>query len=156
MRLIIIIPTGFLLLNILASFLFRNSEELGVLVVQPSTSILRFQEVAHGCGGPNGSWITSYMTHTGKRLSFRSATFQSGIEANQELQKYLQGAQIQEAGTKCDQRGNVIGERKVAVQAVEDRIRAIVMWTQHDWLFAIETESLECALEFEQLRRTLD
>jgi hypothetical protein len=151
------IGIAFSLLIILAKFLPSNSQELGVFVVQPSTTILRFQELGHGCGGPNGSWITGYISHTGKRLSLSSARFQSRIEANQELQKRLQGgARIEETGPKYNQHGKVTGERIVAVFVAEDRITAAILWTQNESIFAIETESMECALEFERYRPTLD
>ena len=143
---------GFIaLLIILATFLPSDSQELGVFIVQPSTAISRFEELGHACGGPNRSWGTGYITYNGKHLSLFSATFQSSLAANQELQKWLQGAtRIQEWGPKYDQQGEVTGERIVAIYVVEDRNKAAILWSQQESIFFIETESLECALEFER------
>jgi hypothetical protein len=75
----------FLLLGL--AFLMRaystfanSSPELGVFMIQPSTSLVSFsassstpargfEEFGHACGGPNGSFITGYTAYDGKRLS---------------------------------------------------------------------------------------
>ena len=142
---------GLASLMILATFLPGHSQELGVFIVQPSTAILRFEELGHTCGGPNRSWGTGYITYNGTHLSISSATFQSSLAANQELHKWLQGAtQIQEWGPKYNHLSEVTGERIVAIYVVEDKNKVAILWRQQESIFFIETESLECALEFER------
>jgi len=125
----------------------------GVFMVQPTTSILQFEELGHACGGPNHSWVTGYITYNGKRLSLSAATYASQSEATQMLRSRVQGAtRIQEAGARYNQEGRIVGERVVALVDVEDKELALIVWTQEDSVFAIESESLECAMEFERTR----
>jgi hypothetical protein len=135
------------------SALASPSPELGVFMVQPSTSIRRFEELGHACGGPNQSWITGYTAYDGKQLSLRSATYTSQSEASLELQKRLQNAtRIQEVGAKYNQQGKIVGKRAVAFFAFDDKEIAAILWTKQKSLFVIKTESLDCALEFEHTK----
>jgi len=139
------------------STLAHPSEGLCVFLVHPSTSILRFEELGHACGGPNQSWITAYVAYDGNRLSLSSATYSSPSEASRRLQSRLQGAaKIQETGPKYNRQGYIVGERVgervVAFFRVEEKEIATILLTQEKSLFAIETEVFNCALEFERTK----
>jgi hypothetical protein len=146
------------------SALASPSPELGVFIVQPSTSLLsssvpssisakRFEELGHVCGGRNEGWITGYTAYDGKRLSLSSATYPSRSEASLELQKRLQNAvRIQEVGAKYNQQGKLVGKRVIAFFVFDDKEIAAIFWTEQNSLQVIETESLDCALEFERTK----
>ena len=135
------------------STLTTPKDEFGVFMIQPTTSSLRFQELGHACGGTDHSWVTGYFTYSGRRLSLSGASYSSRSEAFQKLRSWAQGAtRIQETGAKYNQEGQIVGERVVAFVAVGDREVALIVWTQEESLFAIESESLDCAMEFERTR----
>jgi hypothetical protein len=171
MRSIIIkIAIGIFLLPGIA-FLIRNystfaspSPELGVFMVQPSTSLVSssassstpargFEAFGHACGGPNGSFITGYTAYDGKRLSLWGAAYNSRAEADMEFQKRLQNAaRVQEIGAKYNQQGKVIGKRAVVIFIVEDNEIAAILWTEQKSLSIIEAQSLDQAFEFEHTK----
>jgi hypothetical protein len=148
---VVLITIGISLRN--PSTLGASTGKFGVFMVQPTTSIQRFEELGHACGGPNHSWVTGYTTYNGKRLSLSGATYSSQSEAIQMLRNSVQGAKtIQETGNRYNQEGQIVGERVVALVAVEDKGLALIVWTQGESVFEIESESLECAMEFERMR----
>lgn len=115
--------------------------ELGVLMVQPSTSILRlvepstsimrFECLGHACGGRNESWITGYLAFDGKRLALRCASYSSRAEANRKLQDRLQDAvKIHEVGTNYNQQGQTVGKRAVAFFLYDDKETVAILWTK--------------------------
>ena len=135
------------------STLATPKDEFGVLIVQPTTSILRFEETGHACGGPNSSWTTGYITHSGKRLSLSGAIYSSQSEAIQKLRSWGQGAiRIQEIGARYNKEGQIVGERVVGFMVVGDKDLAFVVWSQVESVFAIQSESLDCVIEFERSR----
>ena len=129
------------------------SEELGVFVVQPSTSVLRFERVGHACGGPYHSWVTSYTAYDGRPLSFSGRTYSSPSEASQNLQNLLQTAtRVQEVGAEDRTPGEIAEARAVAFFAADEKELAAVIWTEGNSLLVVESESLDAALEFERTR----
>src|SRR5262245_60946643 len=125
---------GLILLLVIAVGLknFRSlastSQEPGVFIVQPSTSIERFEPYWHSCGGPHHSWVTGYFAYDGKRLSFSSETYKSLSEAGRSLQNQLQNAaRVQEVGVKYNQEGQIIGERAVAYLIVDGKEIATII-----------------------------
>jgi hypothetical protein len=156
---IIKVAIGTLLLLGLAFLMRANSifatpsPELGVLMVQPDTSILRFARLGHFCGGKNHSWVSAYTTYAGKPLSVNGATFLSKSEARQYLQKQLQSAtRIQETEKKYDQQGQVVGERIIAFFVFEGKEVASILSTEQESTLIITAESLAEALEFERTK----
>lgn len=147
----VLIAIGFFLRNL--ATLGAPTGEFAVFMIQPTTSILRFEELGHACGGPNHSWVTGYITYNGKRLSLSAASYSSQSEATQVLRSRVQGAtRILETGARYNQEGRIVGERAVALVAVESKELALIVWTQEESVFVIESESLECAMEFERTR----
>lgn len=160
MRLIIVKVAISVFLLVAIAFLVRtgltlaaNSPELGVLMVQPDTSIRRFKEIGHACQGGNGVWVTGYKTYSGRSLSLEGSTHDSVFEARQKLQDHLQRAtRIEERGNKYDQQGQIIGERVIAFFEVEEKEWVSILWLERESTFVITAASLAEALEFEHLK----
>jgi hypothetical protein len=66
--------------------------------------------------------------------------------------RVLGATRIQETGARYNQVGRIVGERVAALVDVADKELALIVWTQEESVFAIEAESLECAMEFERTR----
>jgi hypothetical protein len=137
------------------------SPELGVFIVQPSTSLLsssvppsnpaeRFTLIGHACG--NGT-LTGYTTYDGKRLALHLSGYTSSSELRQEFQKWLQDAtRIQETGAKYNRQGKIVGKRVIAFFGFGDKETAAILWTEQKSLRMIEAQSLDQALEFERTK----
>jgi hypothetical protein len=138
-------------------FFFRPSKKLGVYLVKPVGRIIqsRYKGLGHACGGRYLSYITGYEAPDGVMISESLWTFSSPSRAKRELQKWLKdAASIIERGARYDDKGREIGERVMALfnSKEEGKKVAILLWTEKDNMYEIESFSISDILKFEQTR----
>ena len=138
-------------------FLFMPSKKLGVYLVKPVGRISqsKYKVLGHACGGSYYSYITGYEAPDGVMISESLAPFSSASRAKRELQKRLKdAASIIERGAKYDDNGREIGERVMALfnSKEEGKKVAILLWTEKDDMYEVESFSISHILEFEQTR----
>jgi hypothetical protein len=138
-------------------FFFRPSKKLGVYLVKPIGRIIqsKYKILGHACGGGYYSYITGYEAPDGVRISESCAPFSSRSKAKHGLQERLKDAMsIIERGAKYDNKGREIGERVVALfhSKEEGKKVAILLWTDRDTMYEVESFSISHVLEFERTR----
>lgn len=102
-------------------------------------------------GAPFSSQL--YQSSDGVGLTVTRENRDTADRANKELQRKLKGAtRIIERGSKLDEKGQRVGERVVAMFALDDsqKEQASVLWTSGRQFYYIESLSLKHALEFEK------
>ncbi len=122
----------------------------------PSNQDLTFTDKMGGKGmtrdgAPFSSHV--YESSDGVELSVTRENRDSSPKADKALQRKLKKAiRIIERGSKLDEKGQRVGERVVAMLALDDsqKEQASVLWTNGQQLYYIESLSLKHALEFEK------
>jgi hypothetical protein len=138
-------------------FFFKPSKEVGVYFVKPVGRMLqpKYKLLGHACGGSYYSYITGYEAPDGVQISQSLAPFQSPSEAKRELQERLKDAiSILERGAKYDDKGRKLGERIVALFNSKEAGKrvALVLWTEKEDMYEVQSYSLSHAVEFERTR----
>jgi hypothetical protein len=136
-------------------FFFRPSKKPGVYLVKPVGPIIlnKPKPVAHACGGSYYSYITSYEAPDGVMIFKSCAPFSSPSQAKRGLRGRLKDAiSVIERGVKYNHRGREVGERAVAFfnSKEEGKKVALVLWTDDEDMYEVESFSLSHALEFER------
>jgi hypothetical protein len=138
-------------------FFFRPSQKPGVYLVKPVGHISqhKYKLLGHACGGSYYSYTTGYETPDGVMISESLAPFSSPSRAKRELQRRLKYAvSIIKRGAKYDNKGRKSGERVMALfnSKEEGKKVAILLWTENDDMYEIQSFSLSHILEFERTR----
>jgi hypothetical protein len=158
-RVIVIILTLLIGVAIITEifFFFRPSRELGVYLVKPVGRMIqpKYKQLGHACGGSYYSYITGYEAPDGVIISESCAPFRSPSEAKRGLRERLKYAiSILERGAKYNDNGRKVGERVVALFNSKEAGKRVVLvlWTEKEDMYEVESYSLSHAVEFERTR----
>jgi hypothetical protein len=102
--------------------------------------------------GKGGFTSHRYKSSDGVEVSLDSTGYQTHERATTALEERLKDAdQIIERKPKMNEKGEIVGERVVAIFSPTSYSRAAVIWTDGSVLSSIESSSLPHALAFEIL-----
>ena len=138
-------------------FFFRPSNTLGAYLVKPVGRLRehKYKLLGHACGGRYYSHTTGYEAPDGVMISESAAQFSSASMAKRELRKRLEYAtSIIEREAKYDNKGRKLGERVMALfnSKEEGKKVAILLWTENNDMYEIQSYSISHIQEFEQTR----
>jgi hypothetical protein len=138
-------------------FFSKPSNTLGVYLVKPVGRLRqpKYKSLGHACGGGYYAYISGYEAPDGVMISESLAPFSSPSKAKRELRERLKYAtSIIERGAKYDNKGRKMGVRVMAFfdSMEEGKKVAILLWTENDKMYEIESFSISHILDFERTR----